>query len=162
MSRKTILIIMAISVLFAISFNRGRISIHHKNLATEIFESANVNANDYLRGINLHRPVGIYVAKEGEVFIQYQIPNAPQGNFYGLEGSTPNQLGINEYGYDPQTEEKVKKEIRIYKVVKETEMLSSFAAPTVDDWSTPEDEARTDGSELQFFTTCKDCFQQIH
>lgn len=162
MSRKTTILILCFATIFAIFYNRITIVNEHKNIATAIFEQSHVNPQNYIQGINLHKPVGIYIAREGETFIQYQVPNAPQGDFYGLDGSSPSELGINEYGIDPKTKEKVKKEIRVYQVVKETEMLSSFAAPMIDDWSTPQDEARTDGSELQFFSACKECFQRIN
>jgi hypothetical protein len=103
----------------------------------------------------------MYHVKQGDKFIQYQLPNAPQGNFYALEGSTPSGLGISSHGYVQKWNMLVPKEKRVYVALRDFDMLSSYAAPVVDNWSTPKIETQTKGRELQFFTTCKKCFERI-
>lgn len=115
----------------------------------------------YLNGIDFKKPVEIFHIKKGDVFIQYQIPGAPQGNFYGLKDSTPSELGISDVGYDPIKKKVVKKEKRTYTSIKNFDALSSYAAPVIDKWSTPEIETQTEGSKLQIFTTCKKCFEEF-
>jgi hypothetical protein len=102
----------------------------------------------------------MYYIEKGTKLIQYQIPNAEQGNFYALPFATPSKLGISDKGYDAKSKSIVKKERRVYYATKDFKVLASYAAPVVDDWSTPEIETQTEGSELQFFTTCKSCFKR--
>jgi hypothetical protein len=155
-------IILLISLgVFAAIYNQYQIDKYlSKKLATHMFTVNNVNPDKYLPGINFSKPVKLYEIREGDRFIQYQIPGAPQGNFYALEGSTPSELGINDMGYDSKLERNVKKEKRIYIAKIDMDVISSYAAAIVDDWSTPEDETQTEGNKLQLFTTCKHCFKE--
>jgi hypothetical protein len=157
---KLILIITVISILLAINIHQIKKHFIYQTIAREAFADAGVPVDQYMDGINFSKPVRMYKVKKGDVFIQYQVPNAPQGNFYGLKGSTQTELGINDMGIDSKTQLRVKKEKRIYMSVKDFNVLSSYAAPVIDNWSTPEDEARTEGKKLQFFTTCKPCFMR--
>lgn len=134
----------------------------YQDIAESVFIEAKVPAAEYAAGINFFKPVKIYQVKKGDIFIQYQVPAAPQGSFYGLQESTPSELGINEMGLDPKTKSRVKKEKRIYVATKDFNVLSSYAAPAIDNWSTPEDESRTQGNKQQFFTICKLCFERIY
>ena len=159
-SRRIILGIMMLAVLFAFLFNYNqRKEIANCDVAINVFEVNGLDPDKYLKGIDCSKPVRIYEVKRGDVFIQYQLPGAPQGNFYALEGSTPSELGINEIGYDYDEEIVVKKEKRYYIATRDFNVLSSYAAAVVDDWSTPEDETQTEGSKQQFFSTCKKCFR---
>jgi len=130
-----------------------------RELAVEFFKSENISPDQYLKSIDFTKPVKIYHVNEGDFFAQYQIPRATQGNFYALEISTPSQLGISMIGYDKIDKTNVTKEHRIYIATRNFEVLSSYAAPIIDDWSTPEIETQTSGTALQFFTTCKSCFK---
>jgi hypothetical protein len=146
--------------IFAVIYNQQQIDKHlNKELAINMFVVSKVDPDKYLPGIDFSKPVELYEIHEGDKFIQYQIPGAPQGNFYALEGSTPSELGINDMGYDSKSETTIKKEKRCYISIINLCALSSYAAPVVDDWSTPEDETQTEGSKLQLFTTCKNCFR---
>ena len=156
---KIILIIMAAAVLFAINFNQLRRHYIYQETAREVFLSEGLDPSVYMKGINFRKPVRILHVKKGDTLIQYQVPNVPQGNFYALLGAAPTELGIGDFGIEPQTGLKVKKRLRVYIATKDVDVLSSYARAIVDDWSTPEDETQTEGSKLQFFSTCKPCFK---
>ena len=158
MSKRNIQIgIMILAVIFAVMFHREQVIDHNKETAHNYFVEYECPVYPY--GIDYTRPVKLYQVKKGDVFIQYQIPNAPQGNFYAFEGSLPTELGINEIGYDEDEEIVAKKVKRFYVATKDFIVLSSYTAPMVDDWSTPEDETQTKGGKIQLFTTCKTCFK---
>jgi len=158
MKRNIQIAVMLVAVIFAVMFNQGRIVDNNKELAMEYFLEHDGPVY-YLNGIDYSKPVKLYQVKKGDVFIQYQLPKAPQGNFYAFEGSLPSELGINEIGYDEDEEIVAKKKKRVYVATKDFTVLSSYAAPMVDDWSTPEDETQTAGGKIQLFTTCKTCFR---
>ena len=151
---------MILSVIFAIGYYRIQYTKANIQIAISYFTNQNVKPYTYMDAIDYSKPVKVFHIKKGDIFIQYQIPGAAQGNFYGLEGSTPTELGINEFGYDKDSKLKIKKEKRIYVATKDFDALSSFAAAVTDDWSTPEDETQTEGSAIQIFTTCKPCFKK--
>lgn len=155
---KIILAVMAISILLAINFHQMKRHFIYQKIAREVFITSHVPVDEYMKGINFGKPVKIFKVKKGDMFIQYQIPSNNQGNFYGLPGSKPDDLGINKIGYDPITKTNVLKVKRIYIALKDFDVLSSYAASVVDNWSTPENEERVGGSKVQFFTTCKKCF----
>jgi len=154
------IVVMVLSVIFAIAYNRIQFTKLNIQLAVSYFITHNVEPYTYMDGINISKPVRVFHIKKGDTFIQYQIPGAPQGNFYGLEGSTPSELGINEIGWDEEESIVTKKELRVYVATKDFDALSSYAAAVVDDWSTPEDETQTEGSAIQLFTTCKPCLER--
>jgi hypothetical protein len=156
---KVILSIMVIAIILAINFNQIKRHSARQEIARAAFTEAMVAVNEYMKGIDFSKPVTTHHMKKGEIVIQYQTPNSPQGNFYGLYGSTPDELGINKMGYDPAMKVTVLKERRVYVVIKDFDVVMSYAAPVVDDWSTPEDETRVGGKNLQIFTTCKECFE---
>lgn len=159
--------LMAVMVMVAIHVNETRVHQQmEKNfdLACDVL-SRQVSVdetNKYLKGIDLRKPVTLMDIKKGDVFIQYQVPNGPQGNFYGLQNSTPTELGISNRGYDYKTKSVVIKEKRTYMATRNFSALASYADSVVDDWSTPEIETQTEGKKLQIFTICKPCFERIH
>jgi len=152
--------IMIVAVLFAVCYNQYQLRHHNEEIAVSYFITNHIKSNMYMDGIDFSKPVKVFHIKKGDVFIQYQIPSAPQGNFYGLEGASPSELGINEFGYDKMHNIPVKKLKRVYVATKDFDALSSYAAPIKDDWSTPEDETQTEGSAIQLFSTCKPCFEE--
>lgn len=156
---KVILSIMAIAVILAINFNQIKRHSARQEIARAAFTEAMVSVNEYMKGINFSKPVTIHHMKKGDVAIQYQTSNSPQGNFYGLYGSTPDELGINKMGYDPAMKVIVLKDRRVYVAIKDFNVLMSYSKSIVDDWSTFEDETRVGGKKLQIFTTCKECFE---
>lgn len=158
---KVILAAMAISVLLAISFHQIKAQFIYQEIARDVFITAGVPVDEYMKGINFGKSVKMFKVKKGDMFIQYQIPSNDQGNFYGLLGSKPDELGISKMGYDSRTGTNVLKTKRMYIALKDFDVLSSYAASVVDDWSTPENEERVAGSKLQFFTTCKECFLRL-
>lgn len=157
MKRQVLICLMIVATLFSIFTNYNQ---HQRvRTASEIFIESGVDAEKYRNAIDYTKTVTMYSIKKGDKLIQYQIVGAPQGNFYGLPGSKPTELGISEWGYDPNSKMTMKKELRTYIVTKDMEVLGSYAAPVVDDWSTPEIETQTEGHKLQFFSTCKSCFE---
>lgn len=156
---KVVLIITAISLLLAINFHQIKKHFINQEIARAVFIEAGVPEAKYMKGINFNKPVRMYKVKKGDIFIQYQVAGAPQGNFYALEGSSPTELGINDFGIDITTGLMVRKRMRVYIAIKDFTLLSSYAAAVIDDWSTPEDETQTKGNKLQLFTTCKPCFE---
>ncbi|MHA1816604.1 MAG: polymorphic toxin type 46 domain-containing protein [Candidatus Heimdallarchaeaceae archaeon] len=156
---KIILLIMAAAVLFAINFNQLKRHYIYQETAREVFLSEGLDPSVYMKGIDFSKPVRILHVKKDDVLIQYQTPNVSQGNFYALLGAIPTELGINDFGIEPETGLKVRKRLRVYIATKDVDVLSSYAKAIVDDWSTPEDEAQTEGSKQQFFSTCKPCFK---
>lgn len=157
---KIILGIMAVALLLAFNIHQIKRDVIYRSIARAEFEKAYLPAERYMRGISFNKPVKMFMVKKGDRFIQWQVPNAPQGNFYGLYGSMPTELGINVIGVDPVTGNRIFKEMRVYIATIDFSMLSSYSAPVKDDWSTPEDETQTEGKKLQFFTTCKVCFER--
>jgi hypothetical protein len=158
-----IIFIMICAVLFAVVFNQMKwAAFEHKNeaLALSVFIEEGFPPGQYMEGIDLKKPVKMYELRKGQEVIQYQVPCVDQGNFYGLEGSSPSELGINENGFDSCMGATVKRQLRVYIVTKDMSVLSSYAAPISDNWSTPEDETQTKGSKLQLFSTCKPCFKR--
>ena len=151
---RVILCIMLISVILAMNFNVIKTHYIKQEMARDIFIKANVPVSDYMKGIDFSKTVKMYYIQKGLVLIQYQIPGAPQGDFYGWPDSTPDDLGVSEMGPD-----NICKEMRIYVAVKGFHGLLSHAASVIDNWSTPENEERS-GGDLQIFTTCKDCFER--
>jgi hypothetical protein len=156
---KVILLIMAIAIILAININQIKKHYARQEMARVVFVASNVPVEYYMKGINFSKPVIMFHIKEGDVLIQYQTPNALQGNFYAQPGSKPDELGISEMGYDPVKKTNVLKQVRIYIAVKDTKVLLSYAASIEDNWSTPENEERTGGS-IQIFTACKKCFMR--
>lgn len=152
---------MIIAVIISISYNRYEYKHHNTELVIETLKSENIDPSKYIYCINMYKPVRLYHINKGDKLIQYQIPSAPQGNFYGFEGSTPSGLGISEFGYDYKLKSQVFKEMRVYEATKDIVMLSSYSAPVLDDWSTPKIETQTTGNEIQLFSTCKKCFRRL-
>ena len=157
MKRRVSILLMIALALFAIFTNYQQ---HERvKLASEIFISEGVEPQKYRHSIDYAKSVTLHTLKKGDQLIQWQVVGAPQGNFYGLPGSKPTELGISEFGYDPESKMVMKKQLRTYIVTRDMEVLGSYAAPVIDDWSTPEIETQTTGHKLQLFSTCKPCFE---
>ena len=159
MKRRSIIWLMIVSVLIAITYNYNQ---HEKvNRAKKAFIYEGVNPSQYINCIDFSKKVELYQIRKGQRFIQYQVEGNPQGNFYGLDGATPSELGISDIGYNPETKTISKKEKRTYVAVTDQIVLATYSAAVVDDWSTPEIETQTVGNEVQLFSTCKKCFERI-
>ncbi len=157
LKQKLIVSLMISLAILSIVGNNLTKQNERRETALKIFSLSN-SCNKYMEGVDFNKPVKVIHIKIGDEFIQYQTKSAPQGNFYGVIGSTPDELGISEKGYDPKTKKVVMKEMRIYKAVRENIALSSYAAPVKDDHSTPEIETQTKGGKEQLFALCKPCF----
>jgi hypothetical protein len=162
---KPILIVMLIAVVIASWSNyRDHEKRQLENISVAVHFMKDVPDHDkYLKGIDFNKPINKYHVSKYQTFVQYQTPNSSQGNFYGFEESTPTELGISDVGWDPVLKKVVKKEKRVYVTIAEFDAMISYAAPVVDDWSTPEIETQTKGTARQLFTTCKDeCFTFVN
>lgn len=161
--RNFIVTLMLLSCVFATVHFKNQRYEERMNLSMRVLESEGIkDPSPYLNGIDFNKPVTSYTIKKGTILIQYQTPNNPQGNFYSYEGATPTELGISERGYDPVLKEVVEKDVRYYLATEDVKALSSYAAPVIDDWSTPEVETQTKGKKQQLFTTCKKCFKNVY
>ena len=149
--------------LFAIGYHQLNQRASRMRIANNMFIDQGIYANrELMKGIDFSKPVSIIVIPKDTTVIQYQVESAPQGNFYAMEGSLPNELGISDEGYDYETKKVVRKELRYYKTTTDVKVLCSYAAPVIDNWSTPEIETQRNGSNVQYFTTCKrPCFKLI-
>ena len=158
------ILIILTAVLVATSYRYKQVQevyFDRHMIAAKEFVHALDPDNDYLnkllKGIDYKKPVYIITIKKGTRLIQYQTPNSKQGNFYGYENSTPNDLGISPFGWDPIEKRVMEKEKRYYIATQDFKGLVSYTAPIVDDWSTPEIETQTSGHSIQVFTSCKAC-----
>ena len=158
---KPILLVMFILVIISCMYGHIKIVGERQTTAIAQFNAEGVDPDKYMKAIDFREPVVLYEIEKGDIFIQYQTPNSPQGNFYGFDDSKPTELGISDIGWDPKLRKIVKKERHSYRAVDNFYVLSSYAAPVKDDWSTPEIETQTKGHKRQLFTTCKVCFEQI-
>jgi len=152
--------LMICITVMVVTLGHIRIMKERMEIAYQAFKIEKTCPDNYMHCIDFSKPVRIYYVEKGERFIQYHIPGDPQGNFYALENATPSELGISDYGYDPNMKLNVPKVKTVYVAVRNFKMLGSYAAPIIDDWSTPQDETQTKGSALQYFTTCKQCFEK--
>ena len=133
--------------------DRGRIAI-------EFFEKEGVEDYDkYLMAINLSDPVRVITLKKGTRVAQYQTSNAPQGNYYAPEKSTPETLGVNPEAIDPKTGMKEPRKKRVYILTINTQVLQSQASGTYDTWSVEGQRIKVRGTGIQYFSTCKSCFK---
>lgn len=158
LKQKIIIALMILATVLSIAYNRHEKRSERQDLASKVFSVTGPDFFKYIDGIDLNRPVRMYPINTGDLFIQYQVPGAPQGNFYGLFGSTPDELGISSVGFDFKNNRIVDKEMLMYEATRRMDVLSSYAAPVKDDWSTKEIETQTKGSALQLFSDCKPCF----
>jgi len=161
LKRNVIISLMILSSITSIAYNHYDKRNERKKLAIEILSTNIHDFQKYLNGIDFNKPVTLYHLNTGDIVIQYQVPGAPQGNFYGFINSKPDELGISAVGFDFDQNKIVKKEARMYEVVRNIDALSSYAAPVKDDWSTREIETQTKGTALQLFSDCKVCFKLL-
>lgn len=151
---------MAVAVILAINIHQMKTHFLYQQTARDVFTASNVPVEDYMKGINFSKPVVIRPIHKSDMFIQYQIPGAPQGNFYGFLDAKPDELGVSDTGYDPEKKMEIRKEARIYVTLKDTNVLMSYAQPIQDYWSTEKNEERVGGA-VQIFTVCKEeCFRR--
>jgi hypothetical protein len=122
---------------------------------------SNEETEQYMKGIDFSKPVEIFSLKKGKRLIQFQTPNSQQGNWYALQEATPDEIGISAIGYDPVEKRLMEKEERTYEAITDVFVLLSYAKEISDNWSTPNIETQTNGSEKQFFTSCKKCFRRV-
>jgi RHS repeat-associated protein len=99
----------------------------------------------HLRGVDFSKPVDVVRLPKGTELIQYQLPGGSRGSYFAPPGTPGNQLGFYTSG----------RQATVYVTTEEVEVLRSFAASTVDDWSMQEFgwQIEAPGGAVQFFTT---------
>ncbi|MEZ4296521.1 MAG: PAAR domain-containing protein [Polyangiaceae bacterium] len=97
--------------------------------------------NSALRGVDFAQPVEVVNAPTN--LTSWQQPGGRQGNYYAEPGTTPNQLGIGDYGGGTGTP--VFKENWGYTAGPETPALQSTAGPITDTWSNTVPQPTTGG-----------------
>jgi hypothetical protein len=113
----------------------------------------------HVDGIDFTKPVYIDTLKAGDEVFQWQIPGAPQGNYYTPNQLTlPGQLGINPQAIHRDTGQLIEKVQGRYLVTRDVRVLKSTAREIVDDWSVNSQPYKASGGGIQLFTTEKDSF----
>lgn len=156
-----ILLVLLIATIAAVFYGHIKTLEQKYEIINVFFKFEGLSPDLYIDSIDLKRAVRLYTIKKGDVVIQYQTPNSPQGNFYAFPGTKPSELGISDTGFDPKIKNIVKKEIRKYRAVNNVHTLASYAKPIKDTWSIPGKQTKTTGYKIQLITSCKECFERI-
>lgn len=109
----------------------------------------------HLRGIDFTKIIERYNHPSNYMLQQWQLINAPQGDYYSEENVEPTLLGINPCATSENREISYKQAVR-YRVTNNIEVLKSIAASVIDFWSIPAVLYQTTGGEVQYFTSSKD------
>lgn len=130
-----------------------------KQLAFEFYKSSGMRESAieaHIGGIDLTNPVEVVSIKKGTILAQYQVPGAPQGNYYGELGTKPEKLGINPRGETRDASGKVtgiaEKVPGRYIAAEDIPALRSTAEKVKDTWSIRGKPFETDGGGTQYFT----------
>jgi hypothetical protein len=99
-------------------------------------------ALEYLKGIDLTKPVVATVLKKGTVVIQYVAKNGRIGNWIAPPGTPLAKLGIAANG----------RVLRVFETtLPETQVLKSTAADAVDTWTVRGQAIPAEGGGTQYF-----------
>lgn len=121
------------------------------------------NIESHIKLLDAGRTVTNKLLSTGDVLIQYQTPNAPMGMYFATKTIDMSHLGINDEAIDPVTKVATKREVRVYKVTRPTNVLvSRVKLNATDTWSIPNQTFKTLGGGEQYFSCCRDCFQRIN
>ncbi|MDM8537324.1 polymorphic toxin type 46 domain-containing protein [Desulfobacterales bacterium HSG17] len=142
------LIVITLLLVTALGY-RGNQCFEQKELAYQFYQDVGGNPEE-IDGINTWKKVKIVRLPVGKTLIQWEMYGR-QGNYYGLPGSTPDELGINSKD----------RHLVYYRVTQPTEALFSTTSPVLDTWTDPENAKQTRGGGSQYFSTCKTCFKKI-
>ena len=119
-------------------------AMDRRSLAHDFYKStgwAEGRIADHLKGIDFSKGVQPTMVPKGTRFVQYQIPNAPVGNYFAPIGTPGSKLGIYTGG----------RNARVFEALEDSIALRSTAAGVVDDWSLPFWRVQTEGGGIQFF-----------
>jgi len=121
---------------------------------------ADADIPSHLAGIDFTRPVDVVTLNGSKRLYQFQVPSAPQGNYYTFYGSTTaSELGISPYGFNRTTQMVVPKIQQTYTTTQPVQMLRSTAASVGDFWSVRGQTFQTQGGGLQLFSGQKPAFR---
>ena len=122
--------------------------------ATDFYEGAgwpSRRIQSHLDGIDFGKPVSVSNLPAGSRVVQYQIPDAPVGNYFAPIGTPGSQIGIYTGGRVPQ----------VFQTTGNVRVLQSTAGSVVDDWSVPFWRVQTDGGGTQFFAPNPSLFRLV-
>ncbi len=114
-----------------------------------------VRIAQHMKGINLNKSVEVVTLEPGTKLVQFQVPGAGRGNYYGPPGSSPSSLGIAKQALNKSTNQIVDKIEEHLVVNKEVAVLRSTSAPVMDSWSVPGQAIQTEGGSIQYFSIDK-------
>ncbi|MGR8929556.1 MAG: polymorphic toxin type 46 domain-containing protein [Gammaproteobacteria bacterium] len=135
-----------------------------KKIATQFYEQQGMPAakiSGHLDGIDFSKPVEVTELPPGKILHQFQVPDAPQGNYYAESGAKPSDLGIADKARDWNSGKIVEKQINVYTTNSTVKVLRSTAASIKDTWSIPNETILTNGGATQYFTTSSGSFNLI-
>ena len=99
--------------------------------------------NSAMRGIDMTKPVEVVDAPSQ--LGQWQSPGGHQGDYYADPSTTPNELGIGDYGKGAF------KDNTLYQMEPGTQALKSTSGPITDNWSTTGLDQPTTGGGTQYY-----------
>jgi len=117
--------------------------------------------DSHLAGIDFNQPVETVTPPQGTKVVQWQLPGAPQGNYYAFPGTTPQQLGISPIALNTTDGTMVNKIPTAYITNSEVEVLKSTAAAVNDTWSIPGRALATQGKGTQMMSAYSSAFDAM-
>jgi uncharacterized protein DUF6861/putative RNase toxin 46 of polymorphic toxin system len=117
--------------------------------------------DSHLAGIDFNQPVEVITLPKGTQVVQWQASGGPQGNYYALPGTSPQQLGISPSALNPVSGQIVDKVATGYVTNSEVEVLQSTAAAVNDTWSIPGQVIATEGRGIQMLSSQSGAFDAI-
>lgn len=124
-----------------------------KTLAEEFYRKAGFDADrttGHLDGIDFTKPVELTELKPNEVYEQH-ILNGKKGNYFSIQGTRPETLGINPADRVPT----------LFTPAKPVTALRSTTAEIVDTWSDPTAPFSAEGGGTQLFVPDKTLMQEV-
>ena len=117
--------------------------------------------DSHLAGIDFNQPVEVITLPKDTRVVQWQAAGGPQGNYYALPGTSPQQLGISPSALNPASGQIVDKVATTYVTNSEVEVLQSTAAAVNDTWSIPGQVIATEGKGTQMLSSQSGAFDAI-
>lgn len=133
--------------------------LERRQVAYEFYKASGMRESAiemHIGGIDLTKPVEVTTVKRGTILAQYQVPGAPQGNYYGELGTKPEKLGINPRGETRDSSGKITgvadKVPGRYIATADVPALRSTAKAVQDTWSIRGKPFEAEGGGTQYFT----------
>jgi hypothetical protein len=118
--------------------------------------------NRHMKGIKFTKDVEVIEIKKNQQVAQWEHPIYGKGDYYSeIPPAKPTKLGISSKVREKITGELIKRNLKYYRVIKDTTALKSTAEGVVDDWSDSIKPIKTKGGAVQLFSPDKSAFQEI-